>query len=771
MTTVYHYDSVGNLLKQATQGPVDISFAYSYNKNNAITREERVEGGKATASTYAYDALGQLTAFLSSTGYGESYAYDAVGNMVKKAITPAQGAAEEAAAVTLKMSYNKGNQLVLVANGKDKLTYAYDKNGSMVEKVLSSKEYGKLKDTYAYNSLDQMIGYTGYDGYQQTFTYDAAGMRLAKAEKGDTNRSTLEELLRGNIAGLPEVVAPKADAKAEDAAQAEEGYAWATTEYVYDITQAYYQVIQEKTTGIGGSFTSAYAYGLERIAAYGVSPNGESSKTSYVYDGRGSVAQAITVPHAGGSVLSALPNVQVTSFQYTAFGEQMNTAVKVSGFTYNGERYDAATGILNLRARQYEPAMNRFSQKDKLRGSASSPLSLNRYAYVQNDPINLIDPSGMRLADMQVNGEYYSEDEFHQKVDNLRSAASAALKAGNQQEADKLASRAMSFMESGYDYLTPAQKQAYSKAQSQLATASDPEERKRIIREACMSPQELEAQEYIDQLSQRYTQNEWKFLIENDYINKNMSVESRFAILDHLKKGQGITAEDLIRLGIFTEETRYVPGFLGFRDDVASNTAALLELSYHTTTQFGTTIYELSIQEQQQRNAQIQMLLGYIALQGAMGSVQQYNAAGGAIRYPGATTAAPGYESVPSDFGSFNLNPNASGANSGVVIAEGAGNKLFKNQNLLESHYVKHGAEMQKALGKNTYSMTNYLDDANYIIQNGTYVPELNGYVKFVAGQKYGFVGLDRATSDITTFHIKTVSELIKNAPSLGLGK
>jgi len=61
--------------------------------------------------------------------------------------------------------------------------------------------------------------------------------------------------------------------------------------------------------------------------------------------------------------------------------------------------------------------------------------------------------------------------------------------------------------------------------------------------------------------------------------------------------------------------------------------------------------------------------------------------------------------------------------------------------------------------------------DANFIIKNGTYAPELNGYVRFMGGQKYGFVGLDHATGDITTFHIKTVSELIKNAPSLELGK
>lgn len=71
-------------------------------------------------------------------------------------------------------------------------------------------------------------------------------------------------------------------------------------------------------------------------------------------------------------------------------------------------------------------------------------------------------------------------------------------------------------------------------------------------------------------------------------------------------------------------------------------------------------------------------------------------------------------------------------------------------------------------LGDSNYSIDKYLDDANYIINNGTYAPELNGYVSFMSGKKYGFVGLDRTTGDITTFHIKNISELIKKAPSLG---
>ena len=383
MTTRYAYDSVGNLTEQATSGASDIAFRYSYDRNGYITGEKRTENGTETENSYAYNALGELTSFLQSTGYGESYAYDKAGNMLEKAITGTDGQN-----VTLKMAYNAANQLTGMTNGQSKIAYSYDKNGSLIQKTLTSKTYGKLTDRYAYDALDQLTSYVGYDGYQQQFTYDANGMRLSKKETGDTSRSTLEELLRGNIAGLPEIVVPQAQ---DDAADVPEELAWATTDYLYDITQEYYQVISETRTETNGhTATTAYAYGLERIAAYTA-----DGKTSYVYDGRGSVVQTVTAPVAGEKVSSALPDVavKVQSFLYTAFGEQMG-AQKVSGFSYNAEAYDAATGMINLRARQYEPALGRFEQKDIVRGTAGYPILLNRYLYCRNNGVNYIDPTG-----------------------------------------------------------------------------------------------------------------------------------------------------------------------------------------------------------------------------------------------------------------------------------------------------------------------------------------------------------------------------------------
>lgn len=139
-----------------------------------------------------------------------------------------------------------------------------------------------------------------------------------------------------------------------------------------------------------GGETTDYLYGLERIAAL----NGKN-KIEYAYDGRGSVAAELRYTDAWYTLGGALSNAYVTSKSYTPFGEQMGEAL--SGFGYNGEYYNANTGMIYLRARFYEPEMNRFSQKDIVRGGITVPNSLNRYTYVQNDPLNLIDPSGESL--------------------------------------------------------------------------------------------------------------------------------------------------------------------------------------------------------------------------------------------------------------------------------------------------------------------------------------------------------------------------------------
>ena len=91
----------------------------------------------------------------------------------------------------------------------------------------------------------------------------------------------------------------------------------------------------------------------------------------------------------------------------------------------------------------------------------------------------------------------------------------------------------------------------------------------------------------------------------------------------------------------------------------------------------------------------------------------------------------------------------------------------FRNSEEAEQHYIRHGKEIANLMEYKDYSYMDYLDDANYIIKNGTYSSELNGYVHFMRNDKYGVVGLD-SNGNITTFHIKSVNDLMKKAPSLG---
>ncbi len=63
-------------------------------------------------------------------------------------------------------------------------------------------------------------------------------------------------------------------------------------------------------------------------------------------------------------------------------------------YGYTGEPVDAS-GLVYLRNRYYNPNMGTFISPDPYEGTPSNPLSLNRYAYVQGNPVNRIDPSGM----------------------------------------------------------------------------------------------------------------------------------------------------------------------------------------------------------------------------------------------------------------------------------------------------------------------------------------------------------------------------------------
>jgi RHS repeat-associated protein len=64
--------------------------------------------------------------------------------------------------------------------------------------------------------------------------------------------------------------------------------------------------------------------------------------------------------------------------------------------------HDAELGLINMQGRIYDPTMGRFLTADPIVQSPFWSQGLNRYAYVFNSPMNLVDPSGFSAI-----GDYF----------------------------------------------------------------------------------------------------------------------------------------------------------------------------------------------------------------------------------------------------------------------------------------------------------------------------------------------------------------------------
>jgi RHS repeat-associated protein len=62
----------------------------------------------------------------------------------------------------------------------------------------------------------------------------------------------------------------------------------------------------------------------------------------------------------------------------------------------NGQRLESGIGLYYYRARWYDPTAGRFIQADTLITNIEKSQSFDRYAYVGNNPIRYVDPSGHR---------------------------------------------------------------------------------------------------------------------------------------------------------------------------------------------------------------------------------------------------------------------------------------------------------------------------------------------------------------------------------------
>ena len=92
----------------------------------------------------------------------------------------------------------------------------------------------------------------------------------------------------------------------------------------------------------------------------------------------------------------------VETYNYTPYGELIDGEYREDiPFLYNGQ-YGVTTdsnGLYYMRARYYNADIKRFINQDVLLGVLERVSSLNRYAYVEGNPISYLDPFGLDRID------------------------------------------------------------------------------------------------------------------------------------------------------------------------------------------------------------------------------------------------------------------------------------------------------------------------------------------------------------------------------------
>jgi len=245
------------------------------------------------------------------------------------------------------------------------LSWTYDAWGNRTDQTLTAGACFTFHQTV--NAQNQLFGSPyQYDGAgnltadgSHTYTYDADN-RLSKVDGGSTASYTYDAFGR----------------------RAEKIVGSRTTDYLYDaFGHASYEVnnlcapvcIDTGFLYLGGQLVAEYKEGL----------------TYFVH-----------ADHLGSTrLVTGLNQTVAQNLDYLPFGEQNSTDSGISTHEFTGDLHDAESDLDHAQFRQYSSSLGRWMHPDPAGLAAvdpSNPQSWNRYAYVLNNPMNSVDPSGLR---------------------------------------------------------------------------------------------------------------------------------------------------------------------------------------------------------------------------------------------------------------------------------------------------------------------------------------------------------------------------------------
>jgi RHS repeat-associated protein len=237
----------------------------------------------------------------------------------------------------------------------------YDNAGNRLTKVLNG-----ATETYTYDNANKML-----TAGSKSYSYDNAGNVTAVTWTGGSRTLTWDA----------------------------ESRLKSTTSAGSTVNYAYNGLGQRVTKS--GAATAAYLLGDDRIDAEVLS----DGSATYAHGVAGLVSEnrggTTRVYHSDAlSSVRALTNISgtVTDSRSTdAFGGVVTTTGTTAtpfGFAGgHGYQQDSETGLMRLGHRMYDSSTGRFISRDPIQDG------YNWYAYCNGDPVNVIDPSGLKVVD------------------------------------------------------------------------------------------------------------------------------------------------------------------------------------------------------------------------------------------------------------------------------------------------------------------------------------------------------------------------------------